>query len=74
MGSFGIEKTHSLLDIPEELILHIFSYLTNHVVHFHVRNVCRMLKILAEHHLYLRVLKTLWYWSGVSPPASISQS
>ena len=74
MGSFGIEKTHSLLDIPEELILHILSYLTDHVVHFQVRNVCRKLKVLAEHHLYLRVLKTLWYSSGVSSPTSISQS
>ena len=51
MGSFGTKKTHSLLDIPEELILHIFSYLTDPVVHFQVRSVCHKLKVLAEHHV-----------------------
>ena len=51
MGSFGTKKTHSLLDIPEELILHIFRYLTDHFVHFQVRSVCRKLKVLAEHHV-----------------------
>ena len=86
MASFGTKKTHSLLDIPEELILHIFSYLTDHVVHFQVRNVCRKLKVLAEHHLYLRVLifsiilvlfyhfSILVFVSGESSPASIPQS
>jgi len=51
MGSFGTKKTHSLLDIPEELILHIFSYLTDPVVNFQVRSVCHKLKVLAEHHV-----------------------
>ena len=51
MSSFGTEKTHSLLDIPEEVILKLFSYLTDHVVHFQVRSVCHKLKVLAEHHV-----------------------
>ena len=51
MSFFGTEKTRSLLDIPEELILNLFSYLTDHVVHFQVRSVCRKLKVLAEHHV-----------------------
>ena len=51
MNSIGIEKTHSLLDIPEELILKLFDYLTDHAVHFQVRSVCRKLKVLAEHHV-----------------------
>ena len=43
----------NVLDLPEEIIRHIFSFMTDAEVYFNVRCVCRQLRRYVEEYIQL---------------------
>ena len=53
MNCLKPEKEGNLLNLPEELIRVIFSFLTDSEVYFRVRCVCHQLQVFAEKYVQI---------------------